>query len=71
MFNIIALNISINIVNDAQWIITSRIHEQYIEGCEEHAQCIERLHVHKKYNLRMSQLIVIVSIFQTVLKLIQ
>ncbi len=43
-FNIIVFNISVYIVVDTQQIVTSRIHEQYIAGCKEHAQYIERLH---------------------------
>ncbi len=39
-----------NIVDDAQQIATSRIHKQYIEGREDHAQYIEMLRVHRKYN---------------------
>ncbi len=63
MFNIIAFNVLINVVDDAQQIVTSHMHKQDIEGCEEQAQYIERLRVHRKYNSWISQFIVIVSIY--------
>ncbi len=62
MFNIFVFNILINIVDDAQQIVKSHIHKHYIVGCEEHALYIERLHVYGKYNLRISQFIINVSI---------
>ncbi len=58
-----SFNILINIVDDAQYIVMSRIHEQYTEKCEELAQYIERLCVCRKYNSWISQFIVILSIY--------